>query len=292
MRTVLIGIAWCAGLAVLAGALGALHPVGDSLAVLRVPVAGVALLCGFALRRMWRVALVGVMAAILAWHGWQSLRPQWQGDAPLTLYQKNLLSVGGAGVEWMVQLRQTGADIVTLQELGWNNSYLLDYLSDLYPHQLHCPLPPNLGEAVLSRYPFVEGTKVCSDRDGLAVVQVDAPDGPVWVVSVHLSWPWPHDQAHQIGLILPALERVSGPVVVAGDFNSVAWSHTVQRIGTAAGARRIGPHTATFRLPKVGLPIGIDHILSSGPGRITRLPLLGSDHHGLLAGIDPYVTGS
>ena len=47
---------------------------------------------------------------------------------------------------------------------------------------------------------------------------------------------------------------------------------------------RVGPYAATFDLPPLAYPIGIDHVLApGGKGEIEIQPKLASDHHGVLA---------
>ena len=275
--------AFATGSALLGGFLGALHPLGDSLAVFRVPLAVV-----FALAVIWtdwprplRWPLAGLALLLLGWHAWQGLRPQEAGR--LILYQQNLRFDRAESAEWLEAVRASGAEVVTLQEVSPANLPLLDALRDLYPHQQHCPVAGFLGEAVLSRLPVEAGSGWCSARDGVAGLRVQTWAGPVWVLSVHLEWPWPHGQARQVDALLPALGALEGPVVVGGDFNAVAWSHTVRRIGLAVGAARIGRHGSTFRLPKVGFPVGIAHVLGPAGGAVAVQPRLGSDHQGLLA---------
>jgi len=87
---------------------------------------------------------------------------------------------------------------------------------------------------------------------------------------------------------LPSLDVISGPAVIAGDFNAVAWSAAVAQVSRRAGVRRVGRRVATFALPFGGLPVGIDHVLASGPGRIAPLKRLGSDHVSLWAELAPW----
>ena len=54
------------------GFMGALHPLGDSLAVFRVPFAGLAMICAFILRRDARAAMLGAVASgvmLVSWLG-------------------------------------------------------------------------------------------------------------------------------------------------------------------------------------------------------------------------------
>lgn len=283
-------IAWMAGLALAVGVGGAVHPMGDSWAVFRVEIAVV-----FALSVIWtdwskqiRWGLAGLVFGLLGWHVLQS-RAAALVQSDLTLFQQNLLfdrADGGAPILAMIQ--KTAPDFIVFQEVSDRNRPILKQLRGDYPFQQDCPLASNLGEAVLSRHPMVAGTGFCSRRDGLAAMQVRTPDGPVWIGSVHLSWPWPKGQAAQVDQILPDMARLTGPAVLAGDFNAVAWSHTVARIGAATGTTRRGPFRATFHLPVFGLPVGLDHVLTSPDfsAMVQRTPKAGGDHHGSLTHLE------
>ncbi|CUH80052.1 endonuclease/exonuclease/phosphatase family protein [Tropicibacter naphthalenivorans] len=283
MRHILAVLAVVLGALVAASYGGAWHPVGDSLAVFRREF-----VIGFALALIWtgwpawvRWPLAGLAVAWLGAFVWAS-RPDTPG-AGYVLYQQNLLHNRADSAEWLSRVRVEEPDFLTLQEVSPANLAMLSGL-ERYVNAVHCPLG-RMGEMVMTRHPVVAGSGFCSKRDGIAAVQVDLPEGPVWVVSLHLSWPWPHGQAAQVDQILPALRRISGPVILAGDFNSVAWSHTVARVGAATDARRIGPVLGTFDLPLI--KIGIDHVLTSGSGTVQVMPKLGSDHHGLRAVVRP-----
>ncbi len=286
--TVLVkAVAILAGLAVLGGFAGKWYPVGDSLAVFRVEFT---VICALAIiwstwPKLIRWGVTVLCLGILAVHVFNAM-PSGQSGGDLTLYQQNLLfNRGDKGAGAIDVVRQRLPDFVTFQEVSVTNRPILDALRPDYPSQHLCPLGDDLGEAVLSSHPKIAGSEFCSTRDGLAGMQVQTPFGPIWVVSVHLSWPWPKGQAHQVTQILPHLERLDGQIVIAGDFNAVAWSHTLSQMQTVSGTKRIGPYMVSFYLPMVGLPIGIDHVLTSldTSNTVTRLDISGSDHHGLWA---------
>ena len=187
------------------------------------------------------------------------------------------------------------ADFVTLQELHQRNRPILGTLRDTYPHQHFCPFAAVGGIAVLSRYPGIPGQTVCAEGAGLAAMQVATPDGPLWVVSLHLHWPYPYRQAIQVADLLPLLEGLEGPVVLGGDFNMVAWSHAVRAIASATRTENAGHVGGTFALSHtVGgenilarMPrLPIDHVLipeDAARQSVERRPRLGSDHHGIKA---------
>lgn len=295
MHALVMFVAIAGGLLLAGGYLGALHPLGDSLAVVRYPVIVVVTLAviwtPWPRRIRWPLALVGLV--LLAQHVWLGSRPDAVNDAALVVYQKNLLWSAGLDTALGQDIQALRADVVTLQEVSTANQPMLGALRAGFPTQTLCPFGVG-GVAVLSRWPRVPGSDRCGA--GAAAMQVVAPSGPVWVVSIHLRWPWPYGQARQVADLVPFLETLQGPVVIGGDFNTVAWSHALRRIERASGTKRLGRRMATYTLnwhgQRLGLHLGIDHVLASGPGaaETARRPRFRSDHHGVLARISDHET--
>ncbi|MEM8593111.1 MAG: endonuclease/exonuclease/phosphatase family protein, partial [Pseudomonadota bacterium] len=173
-------------------------------------------------------------------------------------------------------------DVITLQEISPTNEPLLAALRPNYPHQHRCHYGTSYSLAVLSRLPPTSSSPMCSDVRGLAAIEITAPDGPGWVASVHLFWPWPYAQRPQVNEIAERLKALPGRKVVAGDFNQVPWSHAVKTLRRASAANYLGPRRATYSLH--GIPLPIDHVLAP-TGSVTRIPKHGSKHRGLLARI-------
>ncbi|MCT4557336.1 MAG: endonuclease/exonuclease/phosphatase family protein [Pelagimonas sp.] len=273
------------GLCLLGSYTGALHPLGDSLAVFRLEWA-----VGFALVVIWtrwsawlRWPLAGLAMGVIGHHVCMGQAAGGASDHDFVLYQQNLLVGREENERWLGFVEEVSPDFLTLQEVSPSNRYLLDRLKPEYPNQVYCP-KYRYGEAVVTRFEPVPGTAFCSKRDGLAGMQVETPHGRVWIVSLHIGWPWPYGQSQQLTQILPELDRVSGHVIVGGDFNAVAWSDAVRRVEEASGTRRIGHWMSTFRIGW-RWPIGIDHVLTSPAyaQEIRLMPQLGSDHFGVLA---------
>lgn len=289
LRNLVTIIAIMAALLLVVGGLGVLHPAGDSFAVFRLP-----LLLIFALAVVWTpwsralrwpVAVLALGAFVA--HVWPSV---WSdevtaGGGDLVIYQQNLLFRRGEDEQWLAQVAAATPDLMTLQEVSGRNKALLARLQSVLPEQHYCDFATVGGVAVLSRYPIVAGTARCADRDGLAAMQVKTPDGPLWLVSVHLHWPWPYKQAAQVTRLVPLLETLEGPVVLGGDFNAVAWSHAVARLETATQTQRLAQSAATFHLPVIKMPVTIDHVLAlpTWHAEMRAMPKSGSDHHGVLA---------
>ena len=132
---------------------------------------------------------------------------------------------------------------------------------------------------------MIAGSARCEAASGMAAMQVETPDGPVWVVSLHLHWPYPMGQAAQVRSLVPQLESLSGPVVLGGDFNMVPWSHAMRVIARATASKRIGVPQYSLPLKRL-YTLPIDHVLvnrNAKPAITEKRPLLGSDHFGVLA---------
>lgn len=283
-----------AGLSVLvASYLGAVHPVGDSLAVFRHWIAlgaGIGAALAFAVRDR-PVAVALLVGALVAYGPIWSARNAPAGAAPadggaagsvdVTVYTKNVLGGWGDNAALVADIRASGADLVLLQEMPAERGDLPGRLAETHPHQHICRFSDWSGIAVMSRWPLDE--TYCAPHRSVAAARVQGPDREIWAVSVHLPWPYPHEQAEVLALAMPFLETVEGAAIVAGDFNMVPWSHTVRSVARATGTGRIGRAFDTIQVR--GVDFMIDHVLTSGQGEVTRRALFGADHHGLVAQI-------
>lgn len=267
--------------------LGALHPLGDSLAMFRDWIAyGVMALGLLALLvRAWRVALgafIVAVAATLHLVSFNTLHtPAAVPEPNLLVYSKNL---GSGRTDWghlAADIAGSGADVVVLQEVTQQRMSELAGLLPDHPYQHICNFSGNRAMAVVSRYPLSDPG--CTDHRSLAYAVVDAPSGPVWVASIHQVWPYPREQAALLPDILEAVEAAPERRVLAGDFNMVPWGHSVRAIMDAGGMRRISLLLDTIEVRGVGFPI--DHVLTDGGGTANVRGLIGSDHAGVLARI-------
>ncbi len=269
--------------------LGALHPVGDSLAVFRAWLCIMAMTLALFLpvARRWRMALVGLGAAGIATVGWQKMPSASPSLGPnfTVVYQKNVFHQNTDLVALADDIRASDAHFVTLQEMSVSNDPLLDLLKEEYPYQHLCRFQSRGGTAVLSRVRPVN-VAPCQDVYAMARMTVDLGlDRPVEVLSVHLAWPFPGVQPHQLDHLLDDLKAMDNPVLIGGDFNMVPWSNALSSVARASGTRRVGSAKTTFKIG--ALPISIDHIFAPDGGTTQRRPLLGSDHFGLRATVRP-----
>ena len=269
---------------------GRYFPPGDSIAVFRIPL--VLILISIIWMAPKFVKFLGLVVILITLFV-DGLHRYGNGYDPnikasYRLYQKNVsYRVKDTG-PLVADIIHSNANFVTLQEVSFSQEAFLQQLSTIYPHQHHCPFYKELGgPTILSRLPFIENSLIC--LRGLAAAKVQASDGELWIISLHLYWPWPHDQSKQIDQLEPFLSSLDAPVILAGDFNAVPWSGTLQRVKQILGTKRVGPVKSTFAdLPLIPMGLTIDHILASSRNhRLELRPNLGSDHKGLLADIDP-----
>ena len=286
MRKILTLLAILAALPVLGGYLGMLHPLGDSLAVFRLQGAGVlAVLSAFAwMTGALRLGRVGMLVAFFAGAPVVWSYGAFQGPEAgqgLRIYQKNMLFRNDDLAGLAQDIRATSPDAVMLQEVSQANLALMEDLKTDFPHQLRCDFASVGGTALVTRLQPVEGQEICTP--GLAALQVQGPQGPLWLVSIHLHWPWPYGQSPQLQELIPLLKGMEGPVVMAGDFNMVRWSWAVSALAGAARVTPAGPVQGTYTGFDPWITLPIDHVLAPSGGKVETRPGLGSDHLGLLA---------
>jgi endonuclease/exonuclease/phosphatase (EEP) superfamily protein YafD len=270
-----------------AGYLGWLHPLGDLLAVGRAHAAAtVAILALLSIRVGLRLAPFGALMLALIVGVQVALAHLWPGPpGTFKLYQKNMLYRNAELSALEADIRAAAPLAVTLQEVSPQNVAMLDALADVYPHRLHCTTGRRGGTAVITSLTPVPGSETCAD--GLAALQVEWRESRVWLVSIHLEWPWPHDQAAQARALRPVLARLEGPVLIGGDFNMVRWGASVEGLAQSARAVAAGPSKGTFLGFSTWFALPIDHAFAPNGGRVRYRAALGSDHLGLLAELEP-----
>ena len=267
--------------AIAGGFAGGVHPVGDSLSAFRLPLCvGAWILAVASLSRVWILRAGAVLVPLTVVAAWPYLGGGGGTSEPaLRLYQKNMLWNAQTRAALFADFRDSGADVLTLQEVNARNLDALTALADTFPHRHHCAFRFVGGTAVLSRRPFLQ-TLPCTD--GMSAVQIATNNGPLWVIAVHVSWPFPYAQTDHVADLRAALRGLDGPVVLAGDFNMAPWGHAVGQLFAQLGVDRITPARGTYDLFGV-IPLPLDHVHSTLPGNLVAVrPKLGADHRGVL----------
>ena len=251
--------------------------------MLALMVARLRFAAGFSL-----VATVLLMAAVgpQAYPG----GPMPRRDTPIVrLYSANLYYRNEDAAAVRRSIETADADVVILIELGQGLTGTLDEVLAGYPHRIASTrLDQARGPSrsmIASRWPLQSvADRPVGLHDVTAVV--DSPIGPLNVVGVHLTRPWPFQyqwgQISQTMALEGLVKDLAGPVVVAGDFNSVSTA----RIGRQV-RREVGLHPAPG-FPGTwpdGLPapfgLTIDQVYASGDLAFVSRRLgrpTGSDH--------------
>ncbi|MCS6627164.1 endonuclease/exonuclease/phosphatase family protein [Roseibacterium beibuensis] len=258
-------------------------------------LAATALLTGLLAVTRFRVAALHGLAACAALL--IAVTPQWfpggpepQTNAPIVrLYSANLYYLNDDVAAIRASIEEADADVVVLIELGRGAASRIDEVLEGYPYraasmrmdQTRGPSRSVIG----SRWPL---TSLPDQPDGLHAVAtvVRSPLGRLNVVGVHLTRPWPfQEQWGQISQTM-ALEKVvdgvNGPIVVAGDFNSVSSARIGRQVRQDLGLHPAAgfPGTWPAALPP---PLGmtIDQVYASPDLAFVRRRLgqpTGSDH--------------
>ena len=271
--------------ALVAGFFGFLHPAFDSFAHFRVHLAVLMALCALPLlatsfRLQAAVALLFAVAAFVTTSN--ALPRLWQVQAAYEtkpgdqivyrLLQMNLRFNNPTPKKVLSLIGRTSPDVITLDEVSEMWATELGYITSAYPYRILCPYPNGVfGVALLSKRPFAAGTEpFCERRGAMAIAKVDFAGTGVDVAAIHLSWPWPREQAWQIGELSEPLASLGETAIMAGDCNAVPWSAAVRRVaslGQLTIMPSAGPTWIHIKLPDflrrfAGLPI--DQVFSKG----------------------------
>jgi len=166
-----------------------------------------------------------------------ALSPQWFPQTPVPrpgasnvrLYTANLYYENTDIAQMRRSIVEADADIVVLVELGQGAAGDVEQLLEGYPHRTISTLPDQTrGPAhsvIASRYPLTPTPTFADLLHDVAAV-VETPFGPVNIIGVHLTRPWPFEyqyvQIMQIMDLAKLRKTMTGPVIATGDFNSVS----------------------------------------------------------------------
>ncbi|PSQ80994.1 MAG: endonuclease [Bacteroidetes bacterium QS_8_68_15] len=221
-------------------------------------------------------------------------------DAPssLRLVASNVLKENEQHARWLEVVRGTDPDLILAVEVNerWDD-VIADALGDAYPYQVRYPQDNYYGMVLYSRLELV-------DPELRFIVQDDVPSihtgvelrcgRRIYLHGVHPRPPEPlrdEDATARdaevviVGREIEAeAEDEQRPVVVAGDFNDVAWSHTsklFQHVSHLLDPRKGRGFFNTFdaRYPLLRFPL--DHVFHSNHFKLINLellPFVGSDH--------------
>jgi endonuclease/exonuclease/phosphatase (EEP) superfamily protein YafD len=259
-------------------------------------------------------SILGILCVALGAQAWQVVpytpiaRKQVKvanGVATLKIFVANVLQENRNAEKLLAQIRARDPDIILLNETDEWWTKAMSELQKSHPHTVLHPRTNTYGMNFYSRLElsdsevrFLTDPRVPSIRTKLHGTN----DSTVWFYGVHPRPPAikreerdeRQDSAQrdaELVVMAKEIRRLSGPVVVAGDFNDVAWSHTTrlfQRISQLLDPR-VGRglyNTYNVKTPLFRYPL--DHLFHSETFTlvdIERLDDFGSDHFPIFAAL-------
>jgi len=290
-----------ANLALVVAVAGSISALSDVLAPLTGHFMGVGLAASLALlTRRLSALLLGILATFLV-HAWLGLAACCHPPPP-TAVTGGLSTIASAGAAhdlsvlalnaWhnhadpsrlSAYLAEVDADLVVLSEFGPNKRALLAPLKPTHPFQIDCAEEWSCSLALLSRIPFASAGTGHLAEGKLAFVWARLAGG-VTVLGTHLYRPsrdpWLHEQ--QMLELVQFIDRIPGPVILAGDLNTTPWSKTYRTLRRVAGLVPASTLRPTWPAWPLAFPqVALDHIFVSPDLSVSAAgtgPAVGSDH--------------
>lgn len=191
-------------------------------------------------------------------------------------------------------------DLVLLLETNEAWKRAMQPIESNYPYQVLCPLENTYGLLFYSRFPMVSHELrflIQDDIPSIYVQLVMASGQRVHFYGVHPMPPSPTEHYRsterdaELLLVGKEARQRSGPIIIAGDLNDVAWSHTTRLFQRVSGLLdpRIGRGLfSTFNAKYFFLRWPLDHVFVSHHfklAQLRRLPNCGSDHFPILVSL-------
>jgi endonuclease/exonuclease/phosphatase (EEP) superfamily protein YafD len=286
------------GMATLGARAGALHWVGDTLALVTDYLFWAALLLFLiCLRhRAWRPALASALVLLLSAAqllGHPRVVPVPAAEAPqLRLLVYNLYYRNDDLPTVLELVRHYDPDVVFLMEYSDAIQQQIETSFAAYPHRLIRTSRFTMGLALFSRLPI----------EAVQIHRTDETRIPVFEAQLQLGadsfsfvgghpWPpqprWGDLHRRQMQAIGGVAAGAPPPRIVAGDFNAAPWSYSLRQLAEQADVRLVRRHLDVSKtwqpLPGIGLPL--DHVLVSEEWRVLSRqygPAGGSDHRPLI----------
>lgn len=211
----------------------------------------------------------------------------------LSLVVSNVLQTNQQSDLLLSVIREADPDVVLFCETDDWWDARLDALAVSHPYVVRHPLSNTYGLLLRSRLDLQDAVVdflVQPDKPSIQAKVVLRNGARVWLNCVHPAPPVPGESAESAerdSALLMVARRVSGatgPVVVCGDLNDVAWSHSTrlfQKISGLLEPRKGRGFVSTFHARYPGFRAPIDHVFHSDHFRLVRmrrLAYVGSDH--------------
>lgn len=215
--------------------------------------------------RVVAVAIVGLGFAASAsvmvpeYLAGQQPRPPMPTDRPVvTMMTHNLFGMNYDMDKVLSAIRSSQPDIIVLQEyFGEQASQLDPLLKPTYPYSVRCRGGKRANIALYSKLKFeqvIDGN--CPDnayvtqRTAHILAKFTLADGSQFsVITTHMDWPLPIErQRDELAALSQTLGTITGPMILAGDFNSTPWAYALRSFIAANGLTRQTLNLVTYPL--------------------------------------------
>lgn len=272
------------------------------LLVLGIILVGLQLLWRPGISRLHAVIIAALIAAI----GYQGYRifPYTQLSAKqvkhavkegngvvIRIVTANVLMDNRMAQKYLTILNEINPDIILTTEADQWWSEQLQALDIAYPYHLKHPQDNTYGMILHSKFPLLNPSVEFLVEPRVPSIHSDIrlPDGQVFrLIGLHPRPPRPgkDSTARDAELIIIAerSKKLNQPVMVLGDLNDVAWSHTTalfQKISSMLDPRIGRGMYNTYNANYFFIRFSLDHIFHSSHFKyidMRRLPSIGSDH--------------
>jgi len=219
-------------------------------------------------------------------------------DVVVRILTANVLMDNREAESYLSVLADTNPDIILTTETDDWWAEQLKVLDRLYPYKVTYPLENTYGMILHSRFPLIEPSvqflvepMVPSIHSGMRLPGGDR----LQLIGLHPRPPGPTENEESTQrdaeLIIAgrAVKRSDRPVIIVGDLNDVAWSHTTSLFQEISGLLdpRIGRGMFnSYHAEYLFIRFPLDHIFHSEHFKLIemrRLPHIGSDHFPIYA---------
>ena len=212
----------------------------------------------------------------------------------IALLESNVLQTNREAERLIQVARGADADVMVFVETDhWWQARLDAAFGESHPHGPRCAIDNTYGMLLYSRLPLEDARidfLLQQDIPSMQAKVVLRSGDRVWLNCVHPRPPAPGEADESLARdaeLLTVGKRVADaplPVVVLGDLNDVAWSHTTrlfQKTSRLLDPRKGRGFYSTFHARYPGLRWPLDHVFFSDHFRLVsmdRLGYVGSDH--------------
>ena len=209
-------------------------------------------------------------------------RPTAPASGAITMMTHNLFGMNYEMEKVVAAIRAEAPDIIVLQEyFGEQATDLHPLLLADYPFFVRCRGGKRANLGLYSRLPFTQvedgacpNNAYGTTRTAHILAKFQTGDGkPFSVITTHMDWPIPITRQHeQLSALSAVVDKIEGPMILAGDFNSTPWSYALRDFVARNGLVRETMNLVTYPLSwyyfgawRDTIPfLPLDHVMTRG----------------------------